>query len=48
VLIEKYSEKTVNLMGFVLAFFAALLLALIPTFEDALISLFSIGIGKAM
>jgi len=48
VLIEKYSEKTVILMGFVLAFFAALLFALIPTFEVALISLFSIGIGMAM
>lgn len=48
ILIEKYSEKTVTLLGFSLAFFAALLFALFPTFEVALISLFSIGIGMAM
>jgi fucose permease len=47
-LIEKYSEKTVTLAGFALAFFAALLFALVPTFEVALLSLFSIGIGMAM
>lgn len=48
ILIEKYSEKTVTLIGFLFAFLAALLFALIPTFEVALISLFSIGIGMAM
>lgn len=48
ILIEKYSEKTVTLLGFLLAFLAALLFALFPTFEVALISLFSIGIGMAM
>jgi fucose permease len=48
VLIEKYSEKGVLIAGFVLAFIAALLFALLPTFEVALISLFSIGIGMAM
>lgn len=48
ILIEKYSEKTVTLAGFSLAFCAALLFALVPTFEVALISLFSIGIGMAM
>lgn len=48
VLIEKYSEKPVTLAGFLLAFVAALLFALIPTFQVALISLFSIGIGMAM
>ncbi len=47
-LVEKYSEKTVMLGGFILAFLAALLFALFPTFEVALISLFSIGIGMAM
>lgn len=47
-LIEKYSEKSVTLAGFGLAFFAALLFALFPTFEVALLSLFSIGIGMAM
>jgi len=48
ILIEKYSEKTVTLTGFLLAFVAALIFALVPTFEVALISLFSIGIGMAM
>src|SRR5690606_33833449 len=48
VLIERYSEKTVTLGGFVLAFAAALVFALFPTFEVALFSLFAIGIGMAM
>jgi fucose permease len=48
VLIEKFSEKTVIMMSFALSFFAALLFALFPTFEIALLSLFSIGIGLAM
>ncbi|HEX5171701.1 MAG TPA: MFS transporter [Cyclobacteriaceae bacterium] len=48
ILIEKYSEKAVILMGFLLAFIAALLFAIVPTFLVALISLFSIGIGMAM
>src|SRR5687768_12573432 len=48
ILIEKYSEKTVTLTGFLIAFGAALLFALLPTFEVALLSLFSIGIGMAM
>lgn len=48
VLIEKYSEKTVLIAGFVLAMAAALVFAIFPTFEIALLSLFSIGIGMAM
>lgn len=48
VLIEKYSEKTVTLAGFILAFAGALLFALFPAFEVALLSLFAIGIGMAM
>lgn len=48
VLIEKYSEKTVTISGFLLAFAAALLFALFPRFEVALFSLFVIGIGMAM
>ncbi|MBL0739642.1 MFS transporter [Chryseolinea lacunae] len=48
VLIEKYSEKSVLIFGFALACVAALLFALLPTFEIALLSLFSIGIGMAM
>lgn len=47
-LIEKYSEKSVIISGFTLAFGGALLFALFPTFEVALFSLFSIGIGMAM
>lgn len=48
VLIEKYSEKTVLITGFLLATVAALMFAIFPTFEIALLSLFSIGIGMAM
>lgn len=48
VLIEKYSEKGVLLAGFGLATIAALVFAVFPTFEIALLSLFSIGIGMAM
>jgi len=48
ILIEKYSEKTVTLAGFCLAFGAALMFALFPGFEVALASLFAIGIGMAM
>lgn len=48
ILIEKYSEKAVTLGAFLLAFLAALMFALFPAFEVALISLFSIGIGMAM
>lgn len=47
-LIEKYSEKTVTIGGFALAFAAALIFALFPRFEVALVSLFAIGIGMAM
>src|SRR5690606_36891718 len=42
VLIERYSEKTVTLGGFALAFAAALVFALFPPFEVALFSLFAI------
>ena len=48
ILIERYSEKTVLIAGFVLAFAAALVFAIFPTFQIALMSLFSIGIGMAM
>src|SRR5688572_13918642 len=48
ILIERYSEKTVLIAGFVLAFIAALVFAIFPTFQIALLSLFSIGIGMAM
>ena len=48
ILIERYSEKTVLIAGFVLAFVAALVFAIFPTFQISLLSLFSIGIGMAM
>jgi fucose permease len=47
-LIEKYSEKTVMISAFVLAFIGALAFALFPRFAVALPSLFVIGIGMAM
>ncbi len=48
ILIEKFSEKNVTLSGFLIAFAGALVFSLFPSFEVALISLFSIGIGMAM
>jgi fucose permease len=47
-LIEKYKEKKVMITGFVIAFFGALLLALVPGYLTAVISLFFIGCGMAM
>lgn len=47
-LIERYSEKSVILIGFGVAFFAALFFALVPSFLTALLSLFTIGLGMAM
>ena len=48
ILIEKYSEKTVLIAAFILAFVAALVFAVFTTFTTALLSLFAIGIGMAM
>jgi FHS family L-fucose permease-like MFS transporter len=47
-LIERYSEKPVLILAFLLAFSGALVFALFPTFLVAVISLFLIGIGMAM
>jgi fucose permease len=47
-LIERYSEKAVLIGAFSIAFLGALLFALFPQFNVALISLFLIGIGMAM
>lgn len=47
-LIERYSEKTVMIAAFALAFGGALLFALFPRVTVALPSLFVIGIGMAM
>jgi fucose permease len=48
ILMEKYSEKSVLIAAFILAFVAALVFAIFTTFSTALISLFAIGIGMAM
>lgn len=47
-LVEKYKEKKIMITGFVVAFFGTLLLALIPNYLTAVISLFLIGSGMAM
>lgn len=48
ILVEKYREKRVLLLAFALAFVGALLFAIKPTFQVALVSLFIIGLGMAM
>src|SRR5690606_8973719 len=48
ILMEKYSEKSLLLSAFLLAFAGAMLFAVLPTFGVALVSLFSIGVGMAM
>src|SRR3954463_7426206 len=48
ILIEKYSEKFVLLLSFVLAFGGAVLFVLFTSFSIALLSLFVIGLGMAM
>ena len=47
-LVERFGEKTVMTMAFVLAFSGALLFSLLPVFTVAMFSLFLIGIGMAM
>lgn len=47
-LIEKYREKTVMIIAFLVAFAGAFLFALIPVYHIAVISLFLIGSGMAM
>ena len=47
-LVEKYKEKKIMMTGFIVAFFGALLLALVPNYLTAVISLFLIGSGMAM
>ena len=47
-LIEKYKEKKIMVTGFIVAFFGALLLALVPNYLTAVLSLFLIGCGMAM
>jgi fucose permease len=47
-MVERYGEKVMLIIAFVLAFAGALLFALIPGFSIALFSLFMIGIGMAI
>jgi fucose permease len=47
-MVERYGEKAMLIIAFVLAFAGALLFALIPGFSIALSSLFMIGIGMAI
>jgi Fucose permease len=47
-LLEKYREKKIMVTAFIVAFFGALLLALVPNYITAVISLFLIGSGMAM
>src|ERR1019366_4685725 len=47
-LIEKYKEKKIIVAGFTVAFLGSLLLAFIPNYLTAVISLFIIGCGMAM
>jgi MFS transporter, FHS family, L-fucose permease len=47
-LIEKYSEKKMMVVAFVIAFLGSLLLALVPNYLTAVLSLFIIGCGMAM
>ncbi len=47
-LIEKYKEKKIMIAAFIVAFFGSLLLALVPNYLTAVLSLFLIGCGMAM
>lgn len=47
-LIEKYSDKKVMIMAFIVSFIGALFFALFPNYLVAVISLFLIGTGMAM
>ena len=48
ILVEKYREKRMLVVAFLMAFSGALLFALIPSFGVALSSLFIIGVGMAI
>ncbi len=48
IMIEKWSEKTVLLIGFSMPLLASLLFALAPKYEVLLVSCFIIGLGMAM
>ncbi len=48
ILVEKYKEKKILVVAFIVAFFGSLLLALFPNYLSAVLSLFLIGCGMAM
>ena len=48
ILVEKYKEKNILVAAFVVAFFGSLLLAFLPNYLSAVLSLFLIGCGMAM
>lgn len=48
ILIERYSGKSMMIVAFLIAFAGALLLAIVPNYLTAIISLFLIGCGMAM
>jgi fucose permease len=48
ILIEKYSEKSIMIVAFIVSFAGALMLAIFPNYLTAAASLFLIGCGMAM
>lgn len=48
ILVDKYSEKTVLYLAFMMAALGSLLFGLMPSFSMAMLSLFCIGTGMAM
>ncbi|HEV8083144.1 MAG TPA: MFS transporter [Chitinophagaceae bacterium] len=48
ILVEKYKEKNIMVAAFIVAFFGSLLLAFLPNYLSAVLSLFLIGCGMAM
>lgn len=48
ILIEKYTGKKMMIVAFIIAFLGSLLLALVPNYLTAVLSLFIIGCGMAM
>src|SRR5205809_4779454 len=47
-LVQKYNEKAIMVAAFVVAFTGSLILALVPNYLTAILSLFLIGCGMAM
>jgi fucose permease len=48
ILVEKYKEKKIMIVAFIVSFIGALLLAMFPNYLTAVVSLFLIGSGMAM